>query len=1034
MTHLDEPDTDSIPFPGARAPGAAGGRPRVTPASTTADQSMPATGVSPEQGGLGPGLGPGPSPQPVPLLATKLFTPRPRPDLVSRPRLLARLEAGLCGPLTMLSAPAGWGKTSILSAWCSRFRDVSDSDWPVAWVSLDAGDNDPVRFWTYVLTALNAVQPGICDDALALVRAPQPPPIEAILTVLLNALSASTVDVILALDDYHVIEAEPAHAALAFVLDHLPSQLHVIISTREDPPLPLARLRAQGGVTELRAADLRFMPEETAAFLATALGVALPPETIAALEARSEGWIAGLQLAALSVQGRSREQVEAFLAAFTSSNRYIADYLIEEVLARQPEAIQDFLLQTAVFDRFCAPLCERLLSDTEPNANLAAMGPQGETARTAGHARTSSRHTTAQALLEQVERANLFLIPLDDERVWYRYHHLFADVLRARLLRVDPSLYAELHRRASAWFEEQGLIEEAVEYALNASNFDHAATLLEHGAVERAVRAGRFETGLAWLRAMPQALVRARPLLSTVHAVLLLYTYQFDAVEDRLRDAETTLLLSASGPPREGVLASDGLSDDARFILGYVALIRSSLPRLIGDTARTLDLTRQALDLIPASDTTWRAAALVGLATEYEVSGDVTLATERRVVAAIEAARNTADLPVVTLAAIAILGRVQVQQGRLRQAVATFREAEQLAGLPLGLENMVDSHVYAVSLGDVLREWNDVDAAERYLLRGVDEQGGHLALNASMLTQGYAALARVHGARGETAKALAMLDGLAEVARRRGFVTEMLEWAAAVRAELALAGGDLRAAARWAEASGLAPDDAELPFLREPAYLALARVRIAHGRSDPGAPHLAEALRLLERLLADAEAKGRGRSVLEILVLRALAFQAGRNPRGAVQTLAHALALAQPEAYVRLFADVGMPMAALLGDVIESVAQRRLTLPQAVLDYAHFLLVTCRPQESAPVSQAVSQGATWSPRSMAEAPPLLDPLTAREVEVLGLLAEGASNADIAAKLVVTVGTVKKHVFNVCRKLDARNRTQAVARARASRMI
>jgi ATP/maltotriose-dependent transcriptional regulator MalT len=594
-------------------------------------------------------------------------------------------------------------------------------------------------------------------------------------------------------------------------------------------------------VTELRAADLRFTLEEAATFLAYALGpgATLPAEAVAALEARSEGWVAGLQLAALSVQGRSRQEIETFFAAFTGSNRYIVDYLAEEVLARQSVALQDFLLRTAVVDRFCLPLVERLIADgamaTEDTPGVAptATGQPEQPGQI-----TATQRSLAQTLLEQADRANLFLIPLDDERRWHRYHHLFADALRSQLRRRDQDLYTEPHRRASAWCKEEGLIEEAVAYALNASDFACAAALLEGGAVEMVVRAGRFETGLGWLRALPKALVRARPLLSTLHAVLLLYTYQYDAVEDRLRDAEAALMSGPSAPPKVRAVASDGLSDEARTILGYIALIRSSLPRLTGDTARPVALAEQALELIPASDTTWRAA-LVGLATEYEVSGDVTPAAERRVVAAVEAARDAADLPVVTLAAIAILERVEAQQGRLRQVVTTFRDAERLVGLPLGLEEMVDSHVYAVSLGDALREWNELDAAERYLLRGVDERGGRLTLNASMLTQGYAALARLNAARGENARALATLDDLAEVARRRGFVPELVEWRAAVRAELALAIGNLPEAAQWAEASSLTADDMELPFPREPAYLALARVRIAQGRSEPGGPHFA---------------------------------------------------------------------------------------------------------------------------------------------------------------------------------------------------
>ncbi len=979
------------------------------------------------------------SPQPVQLLATKLFIPRPRADLVPRPRLLARVDAGLRGPVTVLAAPASWGKTTVLSAWQAEAAASGSGTRPVAWVSLDAADNDPVRFWTYVLTALNMVQPGIGDDALALLRAPQPPSIEAILTPLLNALAAAPQDVVLVLDDYHVVESGTVHAAVAFLLDHLPHQLHLVIATREDPPLPLARLRAQGGVTELRAADLSFTLEETAAFLAAALGIALPTEVISALEARSEGWIAGLQLAALSVQGRSPEQVEAFVAAFTGSNRYIADYLVEEVLARQPAAIQDFVLRTAVLDRLCAPLCERLLT----NDDLAADDSRGRPPASAGSPGeiASPQRPVAQPLLEQVERANLFLIPLDDERRWYRYHHLFADVLRSRLRQTDPRVAAELHQRASAWFAEQGLVEEAVEHALAAADFERAADLIEQNAALLAVREGRFETALAWLRALPHAVADARPLLKVQHAVLLMYSYQFDAAKARLDEAEADVAAgvarSASTSTMDGAGPGDALPDHARTILGYVAAVRATLVSATGDLARALALARQALDLMPESDTPWRVAAVISLAYAYAVSGDVTPSAERQAAAAMAVARTAVDFPVLTLSILVILGHMQIVQGRLRQALATFREVPSLAVPPLSLANLPGSHFYEVGLGEVLLEWNDLDAAEEHLTQGVDELGGRLVLVADGLAQGYLSLARLRWARGEQAAALATLDTFDEITRGRTFAPALVKRGAAVRAQLAIAAGDLPAAVRWAEANGLTSDDAELPFRRELVYLTLARVRITQGRGDPGGPHLPEALRLLERLLADAEAKGRGHSVLEILILRALAHQAGRDTRSALNILLRALVLAEPEGYIRLFADEGAPMAALLAQVLEAAGQRRLALPAAVLDYAHLLLAATRSQgggtpilqaESQAVPQAGARSPTPTPTPTPAVPPLLDPLTQREVEVLRLLADGAPNAAIAAALVVSVGTVKKHVFNVCRKLGVQNRTQAVARA------
>jgi LuxR family maltose regulon positive regulatory protein len=741
--------------------------------------------------------------------------PRHRATLVPRPRLVVRLEAGVRGPVTILAAPAGWGKTTVVSAWRTEAAAPGSGTRLVAWVSLDAADNDPVRFWAYVLTALNMVQPGIGDDALALLRAPQPPPIEAILTPLLNALAIAAHDLVLVLDDYHVIEAEPVHAAVAFVLDHLPPRLHLVISTRADPPLPLARLRAQGGVTELRAADLSFTPDEAAAFLTVALGVALPAEAIAALEARSEGWIAALQLAALSVQGRTREQIEDFIAAFTGSNRYIADYLVEEVLTRQPAAIQDFVLRTAVVDRLCAALCEGLLSDDSTHPQ--GLGHEPVEAQVEAHRPPSSQlgvpstplpPPRARALLEQAEHANLFLIPLDDERKWYRYHHLFTDVLRSRLRQEEPALYVALHQRASAWFKEQGLIEEAVEHALAAADFERAASLIEQHGFMLAFRLNRFETALRWLALLPEMVAIAHPLLKVQHAVLLTYAYEAEAAEARLREAEAVITCGAAVSP-DSSGPGDALVPPARAILGYVALVRGSVVSVTGDIVRALALARQGLDLIPESDAPWRVAAIIALANEYLVSGDVTPAAERRVTAAMDAAHTVVDFPLLTLAILSIQGHIRVVQGQLRQALATFREVPPLAVPPLSLANLPGSQAYEVGLGELLREWNDFAVAEEHLRRGVDELSGRLVLPADTLALGYLALARLQWARGEPAAALDMLDTFAEMARRRGFTPELVERGAAVRAQLALASGDFPAAVRWAEASGLSADDAE---------------------------------------------------------------------------------------------------------------------------------------------------------------------------------------------------------------------------------
>jgi LuxR family maltose regulon positive regulatory protein len=958
------------------------------------------------------------SPQSVPLLATKLFIPRLRSDAVPRARLVDRVEVGIHGPLTLLAAPAGWGKTAVLSAW--QADATAAGTLPIAWVTLDAGDNDPVRFWTYVLTALNAAQAGVADAALTLLRSPQPPPIESILTPLLNAVAAAPTDIVLVLDDYHVIETALVHNALAFLLDHPPPQLHLVLSTREDPPLPLARLRAQGSVTELRTADLSFTAEETAAFLAATLGITLPTEAIAALEAHSEGWIAGLQLAVLSVQGRSPAQVEAFLTAFIGSNRYIVDYLAEEVLGQQPAALQTFLLRTAVLDRLCAPLCERLLlagseaSDDVLGGSFAPHGRPGPSGPIGAPPRS-----VAQALLEQAEQANLFLIPLDDERRWYRYHHLFADVLRSRLRQADPELYQELQRQASVWYEEQGLVEEAVQYALAATDVLRATVLIERHGLSLG-EAGHVETVLGWLQALPEGHVRSQPILCACHAtILFLSGAAAAAVEVRLRDAEAAV---------EAHRRAGAAEEELRPIVGMLALVRALVAVLPGDVRASASSAREALALLPEADSVWCAIGRVLLDQSYELTGDVTDARERALGEDIAAARAAGNLQLAQ-AGLMDLGHVQRLQGRLRAAAATYEEAMRAIPAPLELEDLFNGPGCAFGLGEVRLEWNDLDEAERLLTRGV-RMLVRWAVPARTVTMGYLALARLRQARGDPTGALATLDAFAEMTERRRFAPEWVMRGTAMRAQLQLAQGDLAAAIGWADGCGLSSDDVELSFLLEPAYLALVRVRITQGRTEPASSYLVEVLRLLDRLQAGAAAKGRGRSVLEMLILRALALRARRDTRGAVRKLAQALEQAQPEGYVRRFADESAPMAALLTDVIAAAQQRQLAVPEALLGYAHVLLAACHSEGGGmPASESVR-----SPHPPTDTPSLLDPLTAREIEVLRLLAEGAPNAAIAAALVVTVGTVKKHVANLCAKLGVQNRTQAVARARALHLV
>ena len=898
------------------------------------------------------------STHPTDLLMTKLYVPPTRLSMVPRPRLTNRLNAGIWSRLTLIVAPAGWGKTTLLSAW---HADPSRIAKPVAWVSLDAGDNDPVRFWTYVIVALNTPYSRVGETALALLHSPQPPPIESVLILLLNALTTRSTETVLVLDDYHLIESQPIHDTLAFLLDHLPSQLHLVIASRLDPPLPLARLRARDSLTELRAPELRFTPEEASAFLTEVMGLPLSREEIAALEARTEGWIAGLHLAALSLQGL--DDPAGFIAAFSGSNRYVVDYLVEEVLSRQPENVQHFLMQTCLLARLSSSLCDVVTGEAN-----------------------------GQAMLDHLERANLFLISLDDQRGWYRYHHLFAGVLRSRLQQTQPSLLPELHRRASLWYERQALLVEAVHHALAAPDVERVADLIEQHGYSFTLQ-GQLYTMLGWFKRLPEALILTRSRLCILHAFVLLLSNQIEASSARLLDVERSIQSAPS-------------TNEARSMLGQVALTRGYIALYFGDVEGSIQWCHQALDLLPETETGWWASSFLGTARAYLVNGEVTRVVEERVEAAVSLARASGNL-VTLLSSFSLLGRLQMLQGRLHTAARTYGQAMQVTSEREIFQTLVNSADYYFGMGDLLREWNELDEAERHLMQGMDLARGTLTVYAEIVTLGYTALTRLQQARGNFQGALATLSAFAELAHQRHFVPRLLARGAAVQAQLELAQGNLAAAIRWAERSGLSIED-ELSYPLEPEYLTLARVRIAQGREHPTGPFLSEALVLLARLLEDAEPKARMSSVIEILILRALALETQGERAEALIALFHALTLAEPEGYIRLFIDEGVPMATLL---------RQAHMRNIIQGYVAHLLA------------AFEQTGASLHLSDPNASPLVEPFTAREREVLQLLVDEASNREIAQFLVLSVNTVKKHIFNICGKLGVQSRMQAIAKAR-----
>lgn len=890
----------------------------------------------------------------APLLTTKLSVPPARPSLVPRPQLLDRLDAAAAGTLTLVVAPAGYGKTTMLGAWAAARAADAGVGRPLAWLSLDADDNDPIRFWTYVIAALESVHPGIGASALGLLHAPPAAEgadlrsLAAPLTALINSIATMQEPLVLALDDYHMITAAPIHDTLASLLDRAPAHLHLVISGRSEPPLPLARWRARGRLVDLRADDLRFAPAETAAFLRTVMGLDLAADAIVALDERTEGWAAGLQLAALSLRGRT--DISGVVAALTHGHRYVLDYLADEVLRGQPEDVRNFLLRTSILGRLTAPLCDAV------------------TGRTDG-----------QELLERVERASLFLTPLDEDRRWYRYHALFAEVTRDRFLRAQPGEVATAHQRAAAWYASGGMLDEAVGHALAGGDAAQAAGLVERASQGLLAR-GELSTLLRWLALLPDDAVRARPQLCIAHAWALLLDGRMDGVDARLRDA--ALHLDAmEGRERAAV----------RGMRGEVAAIGATVARIWGDISRTSALAHQALERTPTGNVFARCIAALMLGYAERTRGNVAAAHAAFAEASV-IGQSTGNTLVATLAG-QYIARLQVEQGHLHQAAETYRQALRFASAD-GAETS-SAGLLHVGLGQVLYEWGDLDGAAHC---AQDALALGLRLDAAdVLLAGYTALARVRQAQGDLDSALAAMRQ-AEGHTHRVVSPPLLAEMEAQRTMLWLARAEVAAAAGWATARGLRADDASVDR-DEALYLALARVLVARGLAD-------DAVVLCGRLIGAAEAAGLAGRVLPALVCQSLALRARGDVAEALEALGRALALAEPGGYLRIFVDEGEAMAGLL---------RRAAARGIAPGQVHALLAAFAPVDLAPPDTAR---------------PLDGLLSAREREVVDLLALGRTNREIARALVVEDATVKTHINNIFRKLDVRNRTEAVARARA----
>ncbi|MCW2795574.1 LuxR C-terminal-related transcriptional regulator [Nocardioides sp.] len=893
-----------------------------------------------------------------PLLETKLFAPPRRPGLVSRPRLMARLDRGLAARLMLVSAPAGFGKTTMLSEWLTP--PVGDGLSP-AWLSLDHHDDDPATFWAYVIAALRTASPGVGASSLALLQAARPTSVRALLTTLINELSAATQGVVLLLDDYHVIESPEIHEGIGFLVEHLPPTLHLVLIGRADPPLPLASLRARGDLVEIRATDLRFTADEAAAYLNGAMGLELTAEDVAALEARTEGWIAALQLAALSIE--DRPDASGFIAGFAGDDRYVVDYLVDEVLTRQPPQVQDFLLQTSILERMNGPLCEAL------------TGQQG-----------------GRATLESLDTKNLFLVPLDDRRRWYRYHHLFADVLQARLLDEHPEQLPVLHRAASEWLAGQGFSTEAIEHAMAGQDFSRAADLVEHEL--SVLRRDRREAPLrAWLERLPDDVLRVRPVLCNGLAGSRLSTGTMEGVEARLDDAQRWLDLSADDAVASGMVVVN--DEEFRRLPAGVAIHRAGLALGQGDVTATITWARQALETALVDDHLARGAALALGGLAAWASGDLDVAQEAYAACLVEfePIGHVSDMLGCSIA----LADIQLARGRLREARLTFDRGLQLASGQDGavLRGTADMHV---GLAGLHCELDDLASARERLTRSTD-----LGEHASLPQNPYrwrVALARISQAEGDLDAAVTLLDEATRV-----YVGDFSPDVRPVPAMLTrawLAQDRLDEALDWVTRRGLSVTD-DPSYLRECEHLTLARVLMAAHARDREAGFLDQALDLLQRLGDSAEAGRRSGSVIEIRATQAVAHHQQGDRPAALSALESALRLAEPEGYVRTFVEHGAPMETLL----EAAVTQGIT-PR----YARRLLTAF--------------GAAPTPGGAAD---LVDPLSDREREVLRLLASELSGPEIARELVVSLNTVRSHTKSIYAKLGVSSRRTAVRRAR-----
>jgi len=905
------------------------------------------------------------------LLTTKLYIPPTRPELVPRPRLIDRLNQGLHRKLTLISAPAGFGKSTLVSEWVDNIRSAAENesqiDNRIAWLSLDEGDNDPARFLAYLITALQIIDSSIGQQAQTVFQSQQQLLVDPILMTLVNDitqlsdphLEKSNKDFVLILDDYHVIEEPSIHQAIDFLLEHNPPQLHLVILTRIDPPLSLSRLRVRNQMVEIRGSNLHFSGKEVDIFLNEIMKLGLAPEEITMLETRTEGWIAGLQLAAISLQDQVNNM--EFIRAFSGDNRFVIDFLLDEVMLRQPEDVRRFLLRTSVLGRMCGPLCDTVVNSSDEESTLDGQG-----------------------LLEYLDRANLFIVPMDNQRKWYRYHHLFSEVLLNRLRKTELSQLPTLHLRASKWFEDEGEHDLALHHALAAGNLERAAQLVEQNALDLLVHS-RLTRLKKWFESLPKDLISSRPKLCIYRGWLQIL---IGTTEDANRCVQVT----------EQILSSAPLQDKAeeQEILGLIYGLKARIALKTGGLGKADEFANQTLNyIIEGSPIHSHVAIIKGLAAFWDGDLETADLALREAVSISQECNHR----FMTVEATIWLGYIKTLRGQLHQAVKLYRDALQFADLDEKRKIPIAGSAY-IGLALVEREWNNLEVAESLLLDGFDmcnlfgnPQAWHIAM------------AHVKNAQGNQDDAFDEIQIAEQMGAGADVAFSHLNIdIGRVSLMLSPVGGNLTEAVRWAEDSGLDADD--MPsFSQRVAYTMLARVLIAQGK-------IAQAYGLLVKLRNDAEISDRKGDLIKILALQALSLQTQGDTDQAITTLEKSLTLAESGGFIRIFVDEGPPMAHLLYE-----AATRGIAP----DYVSRLLGAFRVAEA---KQAASSQ-TQPPEAE-----LIEPLSERELEVLQLIAEGLTNQEVSSRLYLSLHTVKAHTRNIYSKLGVNNRTLAVATARS----